>query len=607
MAKRSRLIAITASLAGLAPATALGSTTLATNPSGTQVLLHQVLKQASRPLYAGIRGAGGPWASFVPLPPAEGIGPRGAVVDDAGGAVVAWGTEEGGYDGAGAVMVALRPPGGKLRPPLQLKAIRPAALAVAGNARGDALVAWSYSTEIQYAFRPAGGDFGPVSVAPGAPGLVVGATLDPDGTATLVWSKYDVARGTYVVYTSTRPPGGEFGQPHELGGVPATAILAASRNGRALLVWNDRHSVMLAEREPGGDFGPPFAAAPAGEVDAIKGVAIAASGAAAIAYGHTPIKVTIRPPGSSFDAPARIGTVVDYIDPVGIAVNDRGDATVAWPGRDDAIQAAYRTARPRSWRLIELAPPRPLLPLPGGVPSVVIGGSGRATAAWEETNGAKVRTYTRGFDVREVGRQVQVDVVRSYVREGPPEACRPPGVRLAQDSGFSTVFEQNYRVYGCLAARGVPVQLNGEQPYDTQSPTRMALAGDLVAYGEDFYGSGVESSSLTVSDLRDFGNGLSRFASLASTDTAELAAIELKPNGAAAWVSCPSSDFPFRYPSYPCQHRGGESKQVWVWPRHRLHPQLVDHGRQIDPRSFRLRGSRLSWRNGRVLRHARLP
>jgi hypothetical protein len=363
---------------------------------------------------------------------------------------------------------------------------------------------------------------------------------------------------------------------------------------------------MATERPPGGDFGPPFAVAPAKDFESLKGVAIAPSGAAVIAYGHTPIRVAVRLPGRAFGAPRRIGTVIDYINPIGLGVNDRGDAVAAWPAADNGIQAAFRAARQRTWRRIELAPKRPLLPVPGNVPSVVVDSSGRATGGWEETNGAVVHTYTRGFGAAGVGTRVQVDAVPSYVREGPPEACRPPDAQIAQDSGYSTVFEQNNRVYGCLAARGAPVLLSEEQDYYAQSLRRVALAGGLVAYGEDFYGADYESS-IVVSDLRDLESGFGRGASLASTGTAELAAVRLKSNGAVAWVSCPRPDFPFPDTTYACQNRGGDRKQVWVWPRHRLHPQLVDRGRMIDPRSFRLRGSRLSWRNGRAVHHARLP
>ena len=606
---RSSLIVLTASLAGLAPATAVGSTTLATNPSGTQVVLHQVLEQSSRPLFAGVRDAGtARFAAFVPLPPALGIGPRGAVVDDAGGAVAAWGTTDGSYEGAGAVMTAVRPPGGKMGAPVQLDARRPRLLTVGGNARGDALVAWNSTGAIQYAFRPAGDNLEPVRAIPGVTGSVVGATLDPDGTATVVWTNYESPPGRYVTYTSTRPPGGDFGAPHEVPGVsPSYGItFAAAPNGRALLAWTSGRAVMAAERPPGGDFGPPFAALPAGPAASVKGLAIAPSGAAAIAFGHYAVRLTARGAGEAFLPSQRVGSGPEYFNPVSVAVDGAGDAAAAWGEPDRAVRAAYRRALTSTWRRFVLTPPQPLFGSLLDMPAAVaVSDSGRATAAWEETDGARVRTFVRTLGTTGAAKRRRVNVVPSYVREGPSRRCRPRGARIVRQSRTSTVFVDR-GPYGCLLARGAWVWLQADENSWVQSPSRAALAGGLIAYAEDFAAHSYESSSLVVRDLRDPQSGVRRDAWVASSESGELAAVQLRPNGAVAWIGCPEPDVPLGSLTRACQRRGGDTKEVWVLGARTRKRRLVDHGRQIDPRSFRLSGDRLTWRHGRVLRRARL-
>jgi hypothetical protein len=581
---------------------------IVTNARGDQVILHQVLEQASRPLYAGIRDGGGPFDAFAALPPAQGIGPRGAVVDDAGGAVAAWGTTDGSYDGAGAVMIAVRPSGGTFGPPVQLDARRPSSLTVAGNSRGDTLVAWNSSAAIQYAFRPAGGDFEPVRAVPGVTGSVVGATLDPDGSATLVWSDYDPTRGIYAISTSTRPPGGEFGAPHEVPGVSPTYGLtfAAARNGRALLAWPASRSIMAAERPPGGDFGPPFAAIPGDPPASVKGLAIAPSGAAAIAFGHYTVRLTARNPDGAFLPSQPLGAGPGYFNPVSVAVDDAGDAAAAWGEPDRAVRAAYRGALKTTWRRFVLTPPQPLFGSLLDMPAAVaVSDSGSATAAWEETDGARVRTFARNFGAAGGAKRRQVNVVSSYVRSGPPRRCRPGGARIVRHTHASTVFVDHVGTYACLLARGAPVWLEEDENHWLQSPARVALAGGLTAYAEDLAGHGVESSTLVVRDLRDPQSGVRRDAGAASTETGEVAAVELRASGAVAWISCPTPDVPLGV-TRACARRAGERRQVWILATRTRKRRLVDHGRQIDPGSFTLSGDRLTWRHGHALHHARL-
>jgi hypothetical protein len=76
----------------------------------------------------------------------------------------------------------------------------------------------------------------------------------------------------------------------------------------------------------------------------------------------------------------------------------------------------------------------------------------------------------------------------------------------------------------------------------------------------------------------------------------------LKSNGAVASIDCP--DVGPNDSSRACGRAGGSKKRVRLWNAGAARPRLVDAGRGIDPRTLKLRGSRLTWKHGRRLRHA---
>jgi hypothetical protein len=71
-----------------------------------------------------------------------------------------------------------------------------------------------------------------------------------------------------------------------------------------------------------------------------------------------------------------------------------------------------------------------------------------------------------------------------------------------------------------------------------------------------------------------------------------------------AWLSCP--DGLYEGGSAKDCRRRGRVKHVWVRGSRDGSKRLLDSGRAIDARTFKLRGSLLSWRHGDKLRHARL-
>jgi hypothetical protein len=136
-----------------------------------------------------------------------------------------------------------------------------------------------------------------------------------------------------------------------------------------------------------------------------------------------------------------------------------------------------------------------------------------------------------------------------------------------------------------------------------QSTATMQFTGPLLAYASGFTTSGLDESNLDVIDLREPAYGLSRSSSLATSEHADLAVARLRRSGAVAWVSYPES---YANIEVRCGSSRKRRKQLFVWPSRRASARLVDRGRSVRPRTFTLRGSLLTWRNGRKLHHARL-
>ncbi len=220
-------------------------------------------------------------------------------------------------DGIG---VALREPGGGWAPPVRLRPTGPDApgdLAVAVSASGAAVVAWSTTSgtgagRVEVARRDAGGGFGaPVELAhwpagDGRPGRVL-AGVDGAGGAVVAWTR--PGRGVRMsADVAIAAPGAPFGTPQRvsdtLEGDPALTVGA---DGRALLALPDADAMRVAERAPGGTFGP---ALKLGGDPGTPAVALRSDGAAVVAWvgtsDGTGIAVARMGPGA-FGPPLPLG------------------------------------------------------------------------------------------------------------------------------------------------------------------------------------------------------------------------------------------------------------------------------------------------------------
>jgi hypothetical protein len=593
-------------LALAAPASASAGVGLAGNANGDQVLFHTVDGHYDRPLVVGTRPGGGTFGPLAPISPLIGASGEVAAVDDSGGSVLVW-TTPASYTSDSHLQASIRPPNGHFGPAVELGSAA-MGLHVASNGRGDTVVVWDrYNAPSLYSFRLAGGDFGPAAEAPA---VSVGVSVDPDGTANF----YGVEFGSDESWLTmaTRPPGGEVGAPRRVvESVPSfDPQVGAARNGRVLVAWPNVNpgasAVTLAERAPGGDFGPLHDVQTPSPVDVfgIRSVQVASSGAAALSLGDGGDRVISRDPGGQF-----VGSPlfpVANLQVSSIAVDEQGDTAVAWRGLNgNGIRAAYRPSGTGEWSAAQvLSRRRYAAGLTIASPGLVIDATGTATAAWDEDDFETVRTFTRDFRASSAQPKVLVDSVPAYSRAGPPSACRVG--KLIRKTARAIVFEdRSHTVYGCLLARGAPVQLGVEREVD--HPTRtLALAGPLVAFGWHYSDRLDDIDFMSVADLRDRDSGNSRLHRLeSSSDFATLLATRLRANGAVAWISCPDASVDSRR-ARKCRRVGADPKHVWVWGTGASAPRLVDRGRVIRPRTFRLRGSLLSWRHGGKLRHARL-
>jgi hypothetical protein len=580
--------------------------TLATNPAGSQVLLTQPPPEQLRPLFAATRDPGGGFSPLRAIGPPPGVFEVRAAVDDNGGAVAAWLSRDPQNVRPDRLFASVRAPGAPFGPPMQLlEEPFNHSPTLAANAAGDAIVGWGPPAQTaRNAYRRAGEAFGIPGTLSVGPGTFIGFSVDPDGTVHAFSEDINDDRSSDI-YEWIRPPGGDFGPPALVRHLAFSggAVLTAARSGRVLILWHADGAIKGIDRAPGGAFSAPFAV-PTGPVStnieedapSIAGVAVAPSGAAivSILVDHGVYVLAARKrPGGAFVLSPRIK------DEPHVAVDDAGDAAAAWRTSRFAVRGMYRPHGKAHFNgRITLAGVRPhgrLLE----TPSVAISDSGRATAAWQLHDSAAVSVVARDFRDSRAGRREVVGVLPTFVREGPPGACRPAGAQLLRSGAQSTVFVSG-NSFGCLLARGVPVRLDFDSKLEP--PSTMSLAGPLVGYGR------VRSDGAArfkVFDLRDPQLGVNRTSKLDRPRPAFLVTSRLKPNGAAAWIACPRLGKTGESRSR-CRRKGGMTKHVFAWVSSSIEPRLVDSGRTIDPGTFRLRGWQLSWRHGKKLHHARL-
>lgn len=327
------------------------------------------------------------------------IGPNGA-------AIAVWYRTDG-YEGT--VQAAIRPPGGSFGAPVDLSAagkfVDQPQVAIARN--GAATVVWTthkggYSDIIQAATRPPGGSFGPaVNLSVSGPGTSSSSPqigIAPNGTATVVWYR---ARGNASkIQAATRLPGGSFGAPVNLSPAGEDDIfpqIAIAPDGTATVVWSrytvPDHRVQAVTRASGGAFKSAVNLSAPGRNAYNPQIAVAPGGGVTVVWrrsngANNIIQAATRPAGGSFGAAANLSAVGQDADVPQIAIAPDRTTTVLWQrsaGGKSIIQAATRPPGRPFGAAVSLA-------APGRIAynaQIAIAANGVATAIWQRYNGSK--------------------------------------------------------------------------------------------------------------------------------------------------------------------------------------------------------------------------
>jgi hypothetical protein len=377
--------------------------------------------------------------------PQSWISPRGSsgytsavvVVSSDDRALAGWiRTPPGGSASTGRVELAWRRgPGARWTRPRPLSGAGASTLRVSLNGRGDAVAAWVRGRTLVAAVRmgPAGRWSAARLVGAGGPVDDLQLAIDARGRPTAIWSE---RRGDgFLVRLSSRvsPRAGWSVRPAQLAtSGPAPPALALSPAG-ALVGWSDRGRTRVS-RTVGGVFEPPDEVS--SENSTPPGVALSPGGAGLAAWGVT------LPGGTSIVLGAGRATAArewGAPEDLGIgqaprvALNDRGDALVAWGlGGSGAAQGIEATTRRRgeAWRATTVVRRRDCRCVLRVV-RAAIDGSGAPLVAWWRENDTGLGRGGAAAVGPGASAWTYADVGPGLAREAPSVAAAPGAGGLA--------------------------------------------------------------------------------------------------------------------------------------------------------------------------------
>jgi hypothetical protein len=177
-------------------------------------------------------------------------------------------------------------------------------------------------------------------------------------------------------------------------------------------------------------------------------------------------------------------------------------------------------------------------------------------------------------------------------------ACGTTAAHTVASSAAARVYRTGDAVYACLRSGGRSVRLGGTACRGRGGAVgTIALAGDVVAYELHYCSVDTGSAAVAVRGLRR-GTPLHRESAwsggtMAPESFVHVTSLLVTPSGSVAWIASNESIV---------RHQAAfQARAV-----DRRGPRLLDAGERIRPRSLRLRGRRLSWRDGGTTRTATL-
>lgn len=376
---------------------------IAVAPDGTSTAVWRRFDGLKDIVQASTRPPGGLFGEPVDLSATgqDASDPKIAVAPD-GTATVVWSRSNGANT---IVQVATRPPGGSFGPPIDLSEPGGDALSaeIAAASDGTVGVVWRRKFPsnfiVQAAIRPPGGEFSnPDSLSGGGSQSGTGAQIAfaPDGTATVIWSKSNGSNE--IVQATTRPSGGSFLTPVNLSEPGQSALepqIGTAPDGTATVVWyrfdGGNNIVQAATRPPGSSFGPPVDISELGENSDAPQIAIGPDGEATVIWEFSCcpdqiIHASIRPSGGQFGPPLDLSGNGGEDNSAKIAYSPDGTVTVVWSrnptGLPSFVQAATRPPGATFGEPVDLSASGQ----DAGLPQIAAGPDGQATAVWQRSN-----------------------------------------------------------------------------------------------------------------------------------------------------------------------------------------------------------------------------
>jgi hypothetical protein len=331
---------------------------VAMSPSGDVTAVWVQSNGESHVIDAAWRSAGGTFSTPVQVSPPNATASHPVIAVDAqGDTLAAWQAIVSGH-GFPIVESAWRPAGKAFRQPVIFSKTQwDEAPAIAMDSRGDATVAWQhYNGQVnllEAASCPPGVEFGPpveLTIEEEGPDEFQNSgppviTMNSRGDTAVAWKSnkrstgQSSPHGPYNIQVATKPAGGVFGQrinlPEELDGSPSIAMDAL---GDTTVVWGDPNAssttIKASTRTaPSANFDKPVTIDESLDLKNPPEIAMDEAGNAIVAWAAESISTSTRLIGGSFGDPIILNPGTNNIQP-SLAINDEGDGVMAWVERE---------------------------------------------------------------------------------------------------------------------------------------------------------------------------------------------------------------------------------------------------------------------------------
>jgi hypothetical protein len=225
---------------------------------------------------------------------------------------------------------------------------------IAVDAAGNAYAIWRDSRNsndnIYFAYRPAGGGWGPNVMVNDDTGsanqLQPAIAVDGSGNAFAVWTDWRGGSDDYNIYSAYRPVGGSWGSNQRVNDDQGTAWqaepdVAVDSTGNAYAIWedyrNDTADIYFSYRPIGSGWGMNTQVNAVADASYLPAIAVDGSGTAYAVWGDfrtgiAEINFASRPDGGEWGNPTLVDDVPGYDEwfSLALAVRANGDAFVAW-------------------------------------------------------------------------------------------------------------------------------------------------------------------------------------------------------------------------------------------------------------------------------------